>query len=132
MDTATRLFSFHIALIPFGKVCEQLSPFSISLQQRINSRIDWAAKPWYSHRSGRKKASKTYRKLWRRNWPFNRKKTLCETSPNLYQRIFNQWNNTPNNRYTPFIITPADSQNIFSVSSYLVNIFNKSIQINIK
>ena len=38
----TRLFAFHIALIPLGKVWIQL----FSLQLWVNSRTDWVLQPW--------------------------------------------------------------------------------------
>ena len=38
----TRLITFHIALIPFGKVWIQL----YSLQLCVNSRADWVLQPW--------------------------------------------------------------------------------------
>ena len=41
----TRMISFHIALIPLGKVWIQL----FSLQLWANSRTDWVLQPWWSN-----------------------------------------------------------------------------------
>ena len=47
----TRLFAFHIALLPLGKVWIQL----FSLQLWINSSAVWAFPPWYGNQSKRRK-----------------------------------------------------------------------------
>ena len=49
--TRTRLFAFHIALIPLRKVWIQL----VYLQLWVNSCADWALQPFYGNQSGRRK-----------------------------------------------------------------------------
>ena len=47
----TKLISFHIALIPLGKVWIQL----FFLQLSVNSRADWPLQPWWDNLSRRRK-----------------------------------------------------------------------------
>ena len=47
----TRLITFHIALIPLGKVWIQL----FSLQLWVNSRTDWVLRPWWGNWSRKRK-----------------------------------------------------------------------------
>ena len=60
-----RLFTFHIALIPLGKVWIQL----FSFQLWVNSRVDWTLQPWYGYwsKSWKTVNSNLLNSVW--NWP---------------------------------------------------------------